>query len=173
MQLISIILSLLGLMACIIASLLKGNEIKKNLFFLFTGNILVGISYLLTGLGINGAISSFIGGAQAITSCFFSAKKKPRPVWLIVDYALLFVGINLMAIESAVGILAVLASLCFVGSVSAKNGRVYRMWQALNSAIWIGYDFLTCSYGPLTNHIVLLVITLVGFFINDIKLKNN
>lgn len=172
MQTISVILSMLGLAACITASLLKGDEIKKNLFFVFTGNVLVGASYLFTSLGINGAVSSFIGGGQAITSYFFSAKKKPLPVWLIVVYALLFLGINLATIESSIGILAILASLCFVGCVSAKSGKVYRVWQALNNVLWIGYDILSCSYGPLATHSVLLVFTLLGSFINDRKTAN-
>lgn len=172
MQLISVILSMLGLIACIIASLLKGDRIKKNLFFVFTGNVLVGASYLFTDLGINGAVSSFIGGGQAITSYFFSVKKKPLPVWLIVVYALLFLGVNLAALESPVGILAVLASLCFVGCVSAKNGKVFRFWQVLNNVLWIGYDILTCSYGPLATHCVLLAFTLLGAFINDRKKVN-
>ena len=172
MQQISVILSMLGLAACITASMIKGEEIKKNLFFVFTGNILVGMSYLFTSLGLNGAVSSFIGGAQAITSYFFSAIKKPLPVWLIVVYALLFLCINLATLESAVGILAVLASLCFVGCVSAKSGKVYRLWQALNNVLWIGYDLLTFSYGPLATHSVLLVFTLLGSFINDRKKAN-
>lgn len=172
MQLISVILSMLGLAACVTASLLKGDEIKKNLFFVFTGNILVGASYLFTSLGINGAVSSFIGGGQAITSYFFSAKKKPLPVWLIAVYALLFLGINLATIESPIGILAILASLCFVGCVSAKSGKVYRFWQALNNVLWIGYDILTCSYGPLATHSILLAFTLLGSFINDRKTEN-
>ena len=169
MQLISVILSMLGLGACIIASLLKGDQIKKNLFFVFTGNMLVGASYLFTSMGINGAVSSFIGSGQAITSYFFSAKKKPLPAWLIVIYALLFLGVNLATIESPIGILAIFASLCFVGCVSAKNGKVYRFWQALNNVLWIGYDILTDSYGPLVTHSVLLAFTLLGSFINDRK----
>lgn len=172
MQLISFILSTLGLAACVTASMLKGDEIKKNLFFVFTGNVLVGASYLFTSLGINGAVSSFIGGAQAITSYFFSAKKKPLPVWLIAVYALLFLGINLATLESAIGILAILASLCFVGCVSAKSGKVYRIWQALNNVLWIGYDLLTCSYGPLVTHSVLLGFTLLGTWLNDRKPAN-
>ena len=106
MQLISVILSLLGLIAFIVASLLKGDEIKKNLFFVFTGSMLMGTSYLFTGLGVNGAVSSFIGGGQAITNYFFNAKKKPIPVWLIVIYALMFLGMNLATLESPIGILA-------------------------------------------------------------------
>lgn len=169
MQILSVALSLLGLAAFIIASLLKGDEMKKNLFFVFTGSMLMGTSYMLTSLGLNGAVSSFIGGTQAIINYFFSVKKRPIPIWLIVIYALLFFGLNLAALNSPIGILALLASLCFVGCVSAKSGKGYRAWQTVNSLLWIAYDFLSVSYGPLVTHSVLLLFTLLGTIINDRK----
>lgn len=168
---ISTVLSLLGLAAFIAAALIKGEEIKKNLFFVFTGSMLVGTSYLFTSLGMNGAVSSFIGGAQAIVNYFFNAKKKPIPVWLIVVYALAFLLLNLAVLNSPVGILALLASLCFVGCISAKDGKGYRMWQIINSLLWICYDLLSKSYGPLTTHSVLFLFTVVGILINDLKGK--
>ena len=173
MELISVIISTLGLVAFIIAALLKGDEIKKNLFFVFTGSILVGSSYLFTSLGLNGAVSSYIGAAQAIINYFFSVKKKPIPVWLIVVYAAMFLGMNLAVLNSPIGILALLASFCFVGCVSAKNGKVYRIWQMINSLLWISYDLLSHSYGPLSTHSILLLFTLVGVFINDYKKAKN
>lgn len=172
MPVLSMILSLFGLIAFIAASLLKGDEIKKNLFCVFTGSMLIGSSYLFTDLGLNGAVSSFIGGGQAITNYIFSAKKKPIPLWLVAVYVLLFLSINLAALNSPIGILALLASLCFVGCVSAKSGKVYRVWQTINSSLWIVYDFLSASYGPLVTHSVLLLFTLLGTFLNDRKAKN-
>lgn len=166
---ISVALSLLGLVAFIVASLLKGDEFKKNLFFVFTGSLLMGTSYLLTDLGLNGAVSSYVGGAQAFTNYFFSAKKKAIPLWLIFIYVCAFLGLNLAALDAPIGILALLASLCFVGCVSAKTGRGYRAWQTLNSLLWIVYDLLSASYGPLVTHSVLLVFTLLGAYINDRK----
>jgi len=68
-----VILSILGLAAFVIAAVIKGEEIKKNLFFVITGSLFVGISYLFTDTGINGAVSSFIGGAQAIVNFFSTA----------------------------------------------------------------------------------------------------
>ena len=64
MNFIYIMLSVFGLAAFVIAAGIKGEEIKKNLFFVFTGSMFVGISYLFTAAGINGAVSSFIGGNQ-------------------------------------------------------------------------------------------------------------
>ena len=171
MDIIYIVLSVVGLVAFIVASLLKGEEVKKNLFFVFTGSVLVGTSYLFARAGINGAVSAYIGGIQAITNYFFNAKKKPIPVWLIVLYALIFLFMNLAVLESAVGILALLASLSFVGCVSAKSGKGYRMWQMINSFLWICYDLLSRSYGPLLTHAVLFAFTAFGAWINDYRKK--
>lgn len=163
------ILSISGLIAFVVASMIKGEKIKKNLFFVFTGSVLVGSSYLFTPLGINGAVSSFIGAAQAVINYFFSVKDKKIPIWLILLYVMAFLGINLAVIESSIGILALMASLCFVGSISAKNGKWYRIWQVINSSLWISYDFLSGSTGPLVTHSVLLCFTVIGMFINDFK----
>jgi hypothetical protein len=133
--------------------------------------MLVGISYLFTDGGINGAISSFLGGAQAIVNYFFSSRGKKLPKWLIIAYALMFVGLNLAVIESPIGLLALFASLCFVGSISAKNGKGYRFWQMINNLLWISYDFLTKSYGPLAIHSVLFGFILIGMLLNDYKIK--
>ena len=163
------ILSISGLIAFVIASMLKGEKIKKNLFFVFTGSVLVGSSYLFTSLGINGAVSSFIGAGQAVINYFFGIKDKKIPMWLIVLYAVVFLGVNLAVIESPIGIIALMASLCFVGSICAKNGKWYRIWQVINSSLWISYDVLSGSMGPFVTHFVLLCFTLTGMLINDYK----
>ena len=74
---------------------------------------------------------------------------------------------NIAVITSPVGVLALMASLRFVGCVSAKNGRIYRMWQMMNSLLWISYDFLSHSYGLLSTHIILFLFTVLGSLIND------
>ena len=35
-----------------------------------------------------------------------------------------------------------------------KTGKSYRVWQIINSLLWIGYDLLSNSYGPLITHFV-------------------
>lgn len=165
------ILSLLGLAAFVAAAVIKGEEIKKNLFFVFSGSMFVGLSYLFTSAGINGSVSSFIGGLQAIINYFFNKKGKKIPKWLILVYALMFLVLNLAVINSPIGILALLASLCFVGSISAKDGKGYRLWQIINSSLWITYDLLSHSYGPLVTHLVLFGFTVIGMLINDYKIK--
>lgn len=173
MHYIYIIMSALGLVAFVVAALLKGEEIKKNLFFVFTGSLLVGTSYLFTPLGINGAVSSYVGGVMAIINYFFNAKNKSIPLWLSLVYALVAMSLNVAVLNSPIGVLALLAVACFVGSISAKNGTGYRVWQALNGLCWIVYDFLSGSSGPLVIHIVLFCFTVFGIIINDIKKTKN
>ncbi len=169
MQTISFILSTVGLLVLIVASLMKGETIKKTLCFVLLGNFLVATSYLFTDIGVNGAISSYIGCVQATINLCFEAKKKPIPVWLMVIYGLSFVVANIAVLSAPVGIIAMLAALCFVGCVSAKNGKMYRIWQAANNLLWILYDILSGSYGPLFTHTVLCLFTITGILINDLK----
>ena len=67
------ILSLLCLLLCIIASLVKGKNMKLILFLVFGSNLSIALSYLIGGQGINGAASCFIGAAQAIINFFFDS----------------------------------------------------------------------------------------------------
>lgn len=165
----SMILSIVGLCAFIAAALIKGENIKQNLFFVFTGSILIGTSYLFADSGMNGVVSSYVGAVQTFINYFYNKKQKKIPVWLILAYVLAFLCMNLTVLESAIGILALLASLCFVGCISAKDGKGYRFWQIINSLLWISYDILSKSYGPLVTHGILFVFTIVGVLINDYR----
>ena len=171
MQHISMILSTMGLIVLIAASLIKGETIRKTLLLVFLGNVLVATSYLFTAVGINGAISSYVGCVQAIINYFFSRNNQSIPKWLIVVYALSFIGCNLVVLETPIGILAMAAALCFVGCVSSKTGTGYRIWQTANNLLWILYDILSHSYGPLVTHTVLCLFTMAGILINDLKKK--
>lgn len=170
MEILSYILSLLGLVSMIMASLIKGNNMKKILFFVFCGNILVAVSYLLGGSGINGAASCFLGGIQAIINYFFDSKNKPLPKWLIAVYAVAFIALNLaVGGFSALGVLAIVASLTFIMCIGQKNGAKYRFWTIVNNILWCLYDVLSKSFGALASHVPLLLFTIAGMIIHDKK----
>ncbi len=172
MEILSYILSLSGLASMILASLIKGEKMKKILFFVFCGNVLVATSYLVGGSGFNGAASCYIGGIQAIINYFFDSKNKPLPKWLIAIYCVAFIACNL-----AVGgfkplvILAIVASLTFVMCIGQTNGAKYRFWTIINIGLWCLYDVLSESYSALITHVVLLVFTVVGMIAHDRKKK--
>lgn len=172
MEILSYILSLLGLASMITASLVKGEKMKKILFFVFCGNVLVATSYLVGGSGFNGAASCYIGGVQAIINYFFDSKNKPLPKWLVAIYCAAFIICNL-----AVGgfkplvILAIVASLTFVMCIGQTSGAKYRFWTIINIGLWCLYDILSESYNALITHGVLLVFTIVGMIVHDKKKK--
>ncbi len=171
MQILSYILSFGGLASMIIASLIKGKNMKTILLFVFLGNILVATSYLLTG-GINGAVSCYIGAAQTIINYFFDVKKKPLPRWLIAVYAVAFVVLNLMTGFSWLCLLAIVASLTFILCIGQKVGSKYRFWTLVNMGLWCLYDVLSGSFGVLFTHGTQLVFAVVGMIIHDRNNKN-
>ncbi len=170
-EIISFCLSTFGLIALIIASLIKGEKMKKTLILVFIGNASVGISYLFSPDGINGAVSCFIGATQTLINLIFFSKNNKTPIWLVIIYAVAFVVGNLAVLDSYIGILALLATLCFVGCVTAKSGKVFRLWQIMNNILWISYDILSRSYSPLYVHVVMCSFTIIGVFINDLNFK--
>lgn len=154
----------------IIASLIKGKNMKTILLFVFSGSMLVATSYLLSENGINGAISCYIGAAQTIINYFFDAKKKPLPKWLIVIYAFMFVLLNLLGGFNYLTLLAITASLTFILCIGQKVGSKYRFWTLVNMGLWCLYDILSASYGVLFTHGTQLVFALIGMIIYD---RNN
>lgn len=173
MEITSYILSALGLAAMISASLIKGEQIKKTLFFVFCGNFLVATSYLLDS-GINGAASCYLGAAQSIINYFFDSKNKPIPKWLNICYALSFIAVNIIVAGgvAGLGLLAIVASLIFVLCIGQKNGKMYRFWTIVNMLLWCTYDVLSKSNAALMMHVSLLVFTVIGMIIHDLKAEN-
>lgn len=170
MQVVSYILSILGLGAMISASLIKGEHIKRILFLVFCGNFLAATSYML-GSGINGAASCYLGAGQAIINYFFDSKNKKIPYWLNICYALSFIIVNIAVAGeiSALVLLAIVASVIFVLCIGQKNGKMYRFWSIVNMVLWCSYDIFSQSYAPLIMHTSLLIFTVIGMIIHDIK----
>lgn len=172
MQILSYVLSIAGLVSMILASLVKGQNMKKILMFVFMGNVLVATSYLLAGNGINGAASCYLGGLQSIINYFYDRKMKPLPNWLIAAYALAFVALNLaVSGVSPLGILAIVASLTFIMCIGQKNGKKYRFWTLVNMGLWCTYDVSSGSFGALITHGIQIVFAIAGMIIHDREKK--
>lgn len=172
MQILSYMLSILGLISMISASLIKGKSMKTILILVCCANILVALGYLFGGSGINGAASCLLGGIQSVTNYFFESKNKAVPRWLIAIYAVAFISVNLaVGGFSLTVLLAIVACLSFIMSIGQKNGTKYRFWITVNTCLWCIYDIVTKSYGALASHIPLLLFTIMGIIIHDRKKK--
>ncbi len=172
MHILSYVLSTLGLISMIAASLIKGKKMKTILCLVFLGNLLVALSYLAGGSGINGAASCFIGAAQTIINYFFESKGKPLPKWLVVIYVIAFIAVNIIVAGlNPLCILAIVASVSFVMCIGQKSGAKYRFWIIVNSLLWCSYDIFSKSFSALPTHVILLGFTVVGMIIHDRKEK--
>ncbi len=145
-----------------------GKKMKTILLFNFTGNFLVGISYLLTGSNSGAAICAVACG-QVLVNYIFDTKEKKVPIWLIIIYAVAFLAVNLLSFAAWYDVLSLIAAMLFVISVAQSNSKHYRVLYFLNSAVWIFYDFLAGAYGNLITHIVLLIATFTAIIIRDKK----
>lgn len=169
MLVLSYILSLSGLISMILASLVKGEKMKTILFLVFSGNVLVGTSYLFDGSGINGAAALYLGALQTLINYFYESKQKTIPKWLISCYAIAIVILNIAVAGkvTALGILVIVASLTFIFCIGQPNGAGYRFWTSINMLLWCLYDVLAGVYSALLTHGSLLVFTVVGMIIHD------
>lgn len=170
MQLLAVTLSVLGTVCISVSSLLKGKNMRLILLLVFLCNALIATSYFLTG-AFNGAVSCSVGAAMSIINYFFEKKNKPIPMWLIAVYAVAFVAVNLLVFTQLADVLALLGALTLVVGLCQKSGRKYRFWSLVNTVLWITYDIITLSFGPLSTHAILLVTILAGMVMHDRKKK--
>ena len=168
MDILAFILSTLGTVCICIPPILKGKNMKLILLFVFSANLLVALSYLCTG-GFNGAASCFVGAATSIINYFYDKNEKELPKWLVGVYAAAFIAVNLLVFKSVFDLVAMVASLTFIGCIGQKNGAKYRLWTLANVILWIAYDLICASYGPLSTHVIQLGFVVTGIFIHDIK----
>lgn len=139
---------------------------KLILILICLANLFVGVSYLLTH-AYTGAVTCFVGGTQTIINYFFERKNKKLPGWLITLYAITFVTVNLLVFQAWVDILALLASLVFILCICQKSGAKYRRCSFLNTSLWIVYDCISMSYGPLLTHGIQLSFVISGMILHD------
>ena len=170
MQWISYVLSIIGLICMITASMLKGANMKTILALVCFANLVVATGYLFGESGINGAASLYLAAVQTLINFFFERKNKPLPIWLIAIYAVSIIVLNLVVGGfSALGVLVIVASLTFLMCIGQKSGAKYRFWTIINMVLWCLYDLLSRSFGALTTHLPLLIFTVVGMLLYDTK----
>ena len=170
MEYLPFIFSALGTVCVCVSPLLKGRDMKLILLCVFSANALVGASYLVTG-AVNGAVTCFVCAIQAIINYFFDRKNKSLPVWLLAVYALTFIVVNILVFEHIFDLITMVASLTFIMCIGQKTGAKYRVWVLINTLLWILYDLLMQTYGPLLIHGIQLVTVISGMIIHDTKKK--
>ena len=143
-------------------------KMKTILIFNFIGNLLVGVSYLLDK-SFSGAAICTVACTQVFINYNFDKKEKKVPIWLLGIYAVAFLGVNMIAFAHWYDVLSLLAALVFVISVAQSDAKYYRIFYMTNSLLWIGYDFLSKSYGNLSTHIILFISTMTAIIIRDRK----
>ena len=172
METAAFILNLIGLFLSILASLIKGEKMKKTLFLILLGNLLVAIGFLLSGVGINGAASGILACVQVAINYVFESKNKPIPKWLIAIYAVLFIAVNIWVGGIAIStVFAILACMAFVASIVQKNGKSFRACAIINTVFWLIYDLIVFSVNGLITHGTILVMNIIGVLIHDLKIK--
>ncbi len=168
MELLAFVLSTLGTICICIPPLLNGKNMTLILLLVFLTNVLLASSYFLTG-AFNGAATCCVGAAQAIINYFFECKNKPIPIRLIAIYAAAFLIVNLIVFTHITDIIALLAAFAFILSISQKSGKYYRLWAFVNTGLWVLYDAVTASFGPLCTHAIQIATILVGIVMHDRK----
>ena len=145
-----------------------GKKMKTILILNFTGNLLVGISYLVIS-GISGSAVCFTACLQVLVNYIFNAKGQKIPRWVICIHIALFLVVNIIAFSHWYDVIALGAAMLFVLSVAQTNTKHYRLLYISNSGLWILYDILAKAYANLVTHAVLFVAIGIAIYIRDKK----
>lgn len=149
-----------------------GKKMKTILIFNFSGNLLVGISYLAV-VKYSGAAICLAACVQVLINYCFDVKHKKIPGWLIAVYMVVFAAVNIFSFTAWYDCFSFVAAMLFVLSVAQSSAKYYRLLYVTNSMTWIVYDFFAGAYGNLFTHIALFVGTALAIFIRDLKQKKN
>ena len=166
----AILLSVLGTICVCTSAMIKGKDMRLILLLVFSANVLIAVSYLLTG-AYNGAASCFVGGVQAIINYFFERKGKKLPAWLLGLYALSVIVVNLLVFSRLWDLLAMFGSLTFILCITQKNGKMYRLWSLIKDFLWLAYALVSASWGPLISQSITLSTVIGGMLLHDRKEK--
>jgi RsiW-degrading membrane proteinase PrsW (M82 family) len=77
--------------------------------------------------------------------------------------------VNLLVFSRLTDIIALFGTLLFIAAISQKSGKQYRLWILLSTVLWLTYDLVNLSFGPLITHLVQLITIIVGMVVHDRK----
>jgi len=145
-------------------------KMKTILIFNLLGNVLAGLSYLLTR-SYSGCGICLVAALGLIVNYQFTAKDRPIPRWIVCIHAAAFVGVNLMTFAAWYDAFALAASLLFVLSIAQSSAKHYRLLYISNSLCWVVYDIFAGAYANLMTHVVLSVAIFGAILVRDRKQK--
>ena len=170
MNTLAFVLSMASLLCMLTSSLIKGKNMKLILALVCAANFLVALSYFLqTPMAVNGGVSCMIGAAMSFINYFYDKDEKPVPKWLVAIYAVIITVLNAVVMKELYDLITIVAGLTFVLSIIQKSGKMFRVYTAVNMALWITYDLFAHSYGPILQHSIQFVFFIIGMLVHDRK----
>ena len=145
-------------------------KMKTILIFNLAGNVLAGLSYLLTK-SYSGCGICMVAALGLVVNYQFTAKDRPIPKWVVALHAAAFVGVNLFTFAAWFDAFALAASLLFVLSVAQSAPKYYRLLYISNSLCWVVYDLFAGAYANLITHVILSVAIFGAILVRDRKEK--
>lgn len=171
---------IVGIFVTIAAVLsLQFKEMKHVLAMQVISNGLLMLNYWLLD-AFSGATIALIAIAQTIIMFVIRLfeEKMPKKVSTILTisitcvFAVIFIITAIKTYKSPVDILSSAASMAFCFCIVQKNASVCRIFAAINSTLWIGYDIGTYAWTTILTHGFSLASSLIGIIRLDLGNKN-
>ena len=158
-------------------AMMQFKNMKLILLFQIIVNATAMTSYFLLG-GDTGVFVTVFAIVQSVVMYLHNRSGKRPHAAVIVLFILAYgtcSAYNIAMTRSAMEILPACAAICFSVSLVQEKPSVFRIWSALNPALWLGYDLYTSSYVMLCVHFGILISSISAMIRLDgfLRLKKN
>lgn len=168
--LIGQIFSVLALVISVVIAQFK--EVKYVLIGEVASNLAVAFSFLFLG-GLSGAWLCIVAAVQCIVMYFVNKRNmddRKRNILLVIFGAIYIIG-TIVVYKDWNDIVSAVCAILFVLSIVQTEAGKYRIFMALNSALWLIYDFNTAAYVNMITHGSLAISLLIAMYRLDWKRK--
>lgn len=161
-----------GLIVSVVAVLsMYMKDVKKVLILQLICNALGAISYILLD-GLSGCAIFLLAIVQTMVYFFFRKKDIEAPAFLTVVFVCAYLICSLCTYKAPQDIISALAAVTCAFALAQKKPSVYRIFMALNGAIWSMYDISVAAYTMIITHAITSISAIIGIISLDLKKKS-
>ena len=169
-----IIAQIFGIIGIIFSVLSMQMKTKKNIMImLLCLNLASAFNFLFLN-SISGSLVCFFAVIETFVNYLFDSKNKSVPIYVIVFYVIVNIGLGLYSYHSLIDILPIVCALLYCATVCVKKESNIRKLMFANQSIWLVYDIIVRAYMFSISNILTIISIVISYFRFDYKkeLKN-
>lgn len=170
---IETIAQIMGYIATVLCVIGMQFKDKKNILMSqILINSILGISFIMLGAN-SGAIINLVAVVQTIVVYLFDRKKIPVPLYEVVIYVVVSIGLASTSVHRPIDALPLVCSLLYTTMILQKTAKNVRLVSMANLTVWIIYDIAVNNWGAFLSAFLSAISTIVSIVRYDILKKDD